>query len=136
MGGGEKGFAVIVALLVVAIMSAAAAASFFISVSDMKMSFNRLQAKKALRDAERVLAEAEMSVERCLETGALAECAAAVGDEVRGAGNAVSESDSEFSLTAAGRAGNFSAEIEASYSAHNGTLRLESWHRRVEGSGE
>ncbi len=128
----EKGFAIIVALLVVAIMSAVAATAFFISSSDLKMSFNRLQSEKSLRDAERILAEAEMSIERCLAENGIDECVRRIGNSVSGVTNAVPESDTVISLSVTGRSGNFSAEIEAVYSVQNGKVQMNSWHQKVE----
>ncbi len=130
----EKGFAIIVSLLVVAIMSAVATTAFFVSVSDLKISINRLQNKKSLRDAERVLAEAEMRIERCIAESGIDKCVGGIGDSVKRVTNAVSESGNKVSLSVTGRSGNFSAEIEAEYSVRDGKILMDSWRRRVEES--
>lgn len=128
----DGGFAIVVALLVVAAMSAVAATAFFISVSDLQISFNRLQGSKALRDAERVLAEAEMGIENCLRGNGVGECAGEIENSVSGVTNAVSESDAALFLSVVGRAGNFSAEVEAGYSVQNGKIKINSWRQKVE----
>ena len=128
----KKGFAVMVALLIVAIMSAGAATAFFISFGDLKISSNRLQTSKALRDAERILAEAEMSMERCLKVKSIERCVSEIEDSVSGRANAVLNSPETFSVSAVGEAGNFSAEIKAVYSAQNGSVKVNSWRRKFE----
>jgi len=128
----DGGFAIVVALLVVAAMSAVAATAFFISVSDLQISFNRLQGSKALRDAERVLAEAEMEIENCLRGNGVGKCAGEVEDSVSGVTNAVSESDAAIFLSVVGRAGNFSTEVGAGFSVQNGKIKINSWRQKVE----
>lgn len=118
------------ALLFVAVISAAASAAFFISVSDMKILFNRLQDARALREAERVLAEAEMEMDLCLAANTVADCAAGLETSVPGA--AAGAVDGGFALEAEGTAGNFSTVVRAVYSAQNGAVQIKTW-RRMDG---
>ena len=131
MNNPEKGFAIIIALLIVAIMSAVAATAFFISTADLKISFNRLEAAKSLRDAERVVAEVEKNMEQCLSKNNVQRCVSEIEDSVGGAANAVSVSANEFSFSAIGRVGNSLTEIELEYSAHNGRVTINSWRQKV-----
>ncbi|WP_462137537.1 hypothetical protein [Candidatus Mycalebacterium sp.] len=133
----KNGFAIIIALLILATMSAVATAGFFVSVADLKISFNRIASAKALRDAERVLVEAEISMEQCLtengiEENGIEECVSEVADEVAGANAENPGVNETFILTAFGRSGNFSTEIQAVYSARNGNMMMNSWWRKLE----
>ena len=127
----EKGFAALVSLLFVAITSAVAAAAFFISVSDLKILFNRLQSAKSLRETERILAEAEMEMDLCLAGEGVADCVSEVETSVAGVTGAETLPDG-FLLRAEGSAGNFSTVVEAVYSAQNGAVKIRKW-RRVDG---
>lgn len=121
----------LVSLLFVAITSAIATTAFFISVSDLKILFNRLQNAKSLRETERILAEAEMEMELCLAGNGIDDCVADVETSV--AGVTVAETlPGGFSLEAEGSAGNFSTIVEAVYSAQNGAVQIKTW-RRVDG---
>ncbi|MCY4046665.1 MAG: hypothetical protein OXF42_00920 [Candidatus Dadabacteria bacterium] len=122
----EKGFAVIVSLLFVAITSAVAATAFFISVSDLKILFNRLQDAKSLRETERILAEAEMEMELCMAEDGVADCVSEVETSVAGVTGAETLPDG-FLLRAEGKAGNFSTVVEAVYSAQNGAVKIRNW---------
>ncbi len=128
----DKGFAVIIALLIVAIMSAAVATAFFISVADLEITSNRIQSSKALRDAERILAEAEMSMEMCLEGNGIERCVSEIEDSVSGYATASVQFPETFFVSAVGQSGNFSAEIQAVYSAQNGSVTMNSWQRILE----
>ncbi len=132
MNNSEKGFAIIIALLIVTIMSAVAATAFFISTADRKISLNRLEAAKSLRDAERVVAEVEMNMEQCLSTNDVQRCVSEIEDSVNGVTNAAYISATEFSFSATGRGENSLTEIELEYSAHNGRVSINSWLQKVE----
>ncbi len=120
------------ALLVTAIISSVAAAAFFVSVSDLKISLNRAESAKSLRDAERVLAEAEMNMELCLKGETLSGCVQDTENSVTGVTNAVFIPPDGFSLSVRGEAGTFSAEIDAEYSFKGGAITLDLWRRGVE----
>ena len=121
----------LVSLLFVAAVSAVSAAAFFISVSDLKIVFNRLESARSLREAERILAEAEMEMDLCLTGNGVAACLPGVESSVPGVADAQMLPDG-FSLVAEGEAGNFSTVVRAVYSAANGAVKLKSW-RRING---
>ncbi|QMU55938.1 MAG: hypothetical protein GKS04_01875 [Candidatus Mycalebacterium zealandia] len=131
MNKNENGFAIIIALLIVATMSAVVAAGFFVSVADLKISFNRIAIGKSLREAERVLVEAEISIEQCLK-GNDEKCVSEIIGEVTGANAEFPGVSETFILTALGRSGNFSTEIQAVYSVRNGNVTMNSWRRKLE----
>ena len=126
----EKGFAVLVALLFTSIASAAAATAFFISVADLKVAFNRSESARSLRDAERVLARAEMEMADCLKEQGVDWCLPEVEDSVIGITEATPLPPDGFLFVATGETGNFATAIEALYSAHNGAATMETWHYR------
>lgn len=128
----EKGFAVIIALLIVTTVSVVASAGFFVSVADLKISFNRIAGAKSLRDAERVLVEAEVSMEQCLGRSTTERCVSEIADEVAGTTAEISGDGKTFALTAVGRSGGFSTEIQAVYSVQNGSVIMNSWLRKPE----